>query len=500
MGPLAVFGADEKDGFEPDDSPAEAKIWQPGDYDPPARNFHRPDDEDWVKIYLVGSEHFILDALQLGTMADVQVQVFFQTPDGFVEPIGPPINRSERGAGIQENVDLYMGGDRGEQGPPQGFYFIRYTPGNPDAFGPDSHYRFVVTSPTLENREQRRAPSVSEGSGNGGAANGNLICVAADRLYTNLPPRGARCVVEGQAERVFTNQNIYFSLPAGVYNVYVTADEGYEPIEDPAQPEQTKNATNEFYGNPKTRVVVASGWDIAVFQMAPYGKVTGAVRDGQTGAFVDSASIVFKAVSGLLTNLGLSFTSFQDNRYYVPDWLTGADGQFPNDVFIPTTNWHLFIDAPGYQTSKLYDAVTQLQLAESRNLGTLYLEPLDGDDDGLADSWEQEVFGSTEKKPGEDEDGDGKSNKDEYLDGTNPIDDQDYFGWNEPSFTNFTLSWRSAPGRTYKVKGLSNLKIQEWSDLSAPLMADVNQTNLSWSETNALSQTTRYFQVERVDP
>jgi hypothetical protein len=47
---------------------------------------------------------------------------------------------------------------------------------------------------------------------------------------------------------------------------------------------------------------------------------------------------------------------------------------------------------------------------------------LDGDGDGLPDSWEQTYFGGLNQKPTGDFDGDGVSNLDEYLDGTNPAD------------------------------------------------------------------------------
>jgi len=47
---------------------------------------------------------------------------------------------------------------------------------------------------------------------------------------------------------------------------------------------------------------------------------------------------------------------------------------------------------------------------------------LDGDRDGLPDFWEQTYFGGLGQNPTGDFDGDGVSNLDEYLDGTNPAD------------------------------------------------------------------------------
>ena len=47
---------------------------------------------------------------------------------------------------------------------------------------------------------------------------------------------------------------------------------------------------------------------------------------------------------------------------------------------------------------------------------------LDADRDGLPDSWEQTYFGGSGQRPTGDFDGDGVSNLDEFLDGTNPAD------------------------------------------------------------------------------
>src|SRR6185436_4787011 len=47
---------------------------------------------------------------------------------------------------------------------------------------------------------------------------------------------------------------------------------------------------------------------------------------------------------------------------------------------------------------------------------------IDTDVDGLGDSWEQTYFGSLAQFPTADSDGDGVSNGDEFLDGTDPTD------------------------------------------------------------------------------
>ena len=75
----------------------------------------------------------------------------------------------------------------------------------------------------------------------------------------------------------------------------------------------------------------------------------------------------------------------------------------------------------------------------------------DGDDDGIYDSWEIDYFGSTENcGPGEDSDGDGYSNLDEFVVGSHP-GVASVFEIEGMVSSTLTLTWTAVDGRIYSV-------------------------------------------------
>jgi hypothetical protein len=95
---------------------------------------------------------------------------------------------------------------------------------------------------------------------------------------------------------------------------------------------------------------------------------------------------------------------------------------------------------------------------------------LDSDGDGLADAWERQNFGNLGQSAGGDSDGDGASNLNEYLAGTNPNDPSDFLrityiarGDVMPDFT--TLRWTSKPTHYYTIQARPTLDIStSWVD------------------------------------
>lgn len=84
---------------------------------------------------------------------------------------------------------------------------------------------------------------------------------------------------------------------------------------------------------------------------------------------------------------------------------------------------------------------------------------VDSDNDGLADAWEIQNFGSLSAGPNQDPDGDGVSNLNEYRAGTNPNDPASRFEVVEiaKGDNGVSIRWSSQPQRKYRVRRSATL-------------------------------------------
>ena len=98
----------------------------------------------------------------------------------------------------------------------------------------------------------------------------------------------------------------------------------------------------------------------------------------------------------------------------------------------------------------------------------------DSNDDGLPDLWEYELIAYSggllrtldDVKPGDDFDGDGVSNRDEYLAGTFPFLSDDYFRVEQTGLTRngrLSMTFLSVPGKIYTVISCPDIVHPVWT-------------------------------------
>lgn len=118
----------------------------------------------------------------------------------------------------------------------------------------------------------------------------------------------------------------------------------------------------------------------------------------------------------------------------------------------------------------------------------------DANANGISDAWELANFGSvsTNRTSTTDTDGDGMTDREESVAGTNPNDPLPAFAFTSMFTSNgmFNLRWSTAPGTTYRV--LESTNLNSWSQLSPWMIASGTTTNFS----TPLSGASRLFRVQ----
>ena len=117
----------------------------------------------------------------------------------------------------------------------------------------------------------------------------------------------------------------------------------------------------------------------------------------------------------------------------------------------------------------------------------------DTDGDGMLDSWEQQYFNTISPTSDTDTDGDGFTNLDEFIAGTNPTNANSLFNINVlGSNNNFIIQWNAVDNKIYNVFINNDLRFGEFSNISGDLPYPVN----SYTDSVQRTENRQYYKLE----
>jgi len=296
-----------------------------------------------------------------------------------------------------------------------------------------------------------------------------------------------------------TNTSVsYGNLSAGNHTVRVDVGApGYMAADDPLVSNQSSNPNNACFGNPRNMTVSDSIPQVVTFQFMPVITAQGVVRDQFTGEYIGGAKIAFIATSGIIN--GLVYDGYPNSATYKNYWYTQNDGTFPGDVILPTANWNLLLTKGGYVTNLTVSAIASPVAGQTYSQAVRWMIPVDSNGNQIADSWEQQYFGTNTVVATADSDHDGQNNLNEYRSGTNPTNASSVFRASQAAATNnLTLVWSVAPGRSYQVEATLSLSSGAWSTIAGPWTATNGQTTMQYSPSMTTSNQT--FRVRMSTP
>ncbi|MGC3960563.1 MAG: hypothetical protein QM813_22320 [Verrucomicrobiota bacterium] len=221
----------------------------------------------------------------------------------------------------------------------------------------------------------------------------------------------------------------------------------------------------------------------------------GGASDGPSfsadGRFIAYRSQATNLVAGVTTASGM----------FVFDRVTGSNRLVAARSPLPGLSWYSWpaINGDGsaiaFKTLDAGLAAGDLnQTVDAFASGISVLSTADSDSDGLPDWWLEQYFGHANgqandlSRPGDDADGDGLTNHEEFLTGTNPTDAASVLEiqitLTPPSGTNAVLSWPALAGKNYRVQFSDDVAAGNWQNLTTPVQVAGGQGWVNVTRTN----------------
>jgi Tol biopolymer transport system component len=152
-------------------------------------------------------------------------------------------------------------------------------------------------------------------------------------------------------------------------------------------------------------------------------------------------------------------------------------------------DWNSYASQPvadGTGQTFLFQSVQSgLVTSDLNRLPDLFALMSDSDSDGIPDWWMLQYFGhstgqaSDSSRAQDDADGDGFTNLQEFLTGTNPTDPSSFFHLDVSTLVSnqtILLSWPAVSGRSYQLQYTTDLSNPAWSNLGDPIVAEPTGT------------------------
>ncbi len=200
------------------------------------------------------------------------------------------------------------------------------------------------------------------------------------------------------------------------------------------------------------------------------------------------------------TNITFTLSKLSSNQSTSAEWATVKEAQqavadADAKVVATSTEGTNYLTSVGLSEGQLhYKTPSLLQIGE--DLGNALIENcgLDSDEDGLPDEWELEQFETLDESNGTgDADNDGVSDRNEFLQGTDPDDPSDRL--NLSLNDSYSVSWAANQDVSYQVMQSTNLI--SWTEFgeSVLLRSSNGLATVDFSE-YALSNPVGFFRVE----